>query len=109
MAFDMSLNYAVEKFSDAVGRMAVSRDSLQARLLDAYAHTFIAITPDDVPEDLRGDFESLERDLTKREASAGEGTAAATINAMSDAEARRVIDRIIAMYEDLARRLGTEE
>jgi hypothetical protein len=105
----MSLNehlYALEKFGDAVNRMATSRDSLQGRLLDAYTYTFITITAEDLPESLQPDFESLVHDLTRRPAVASEGTAAATINAMSDDEARRMIGRVVTMLEEIAGHVG---
>ncbi len=106
----MALEIAWEKLSNAVALMAKSTASLQERLESAY-NTFFTISGPSaatrhLPEDLQPEYDAIERELTKVSAQGNEGTLIATLRVMSDDEAKQLIERIVMLYEGVARRFG---
>lgn len=101
----MSLAHACEDFYKAVASMAKSTDSLQERLVRAYTHGLSPTQLEDLPEDIRPSFVELKEAMTSAR-STGEGTVAATTERMSDQEAKRLINKIVEIYEKLAAEEG---
>ena len=56
----MSIAYAWEKFHLAVLTLAGSQGTVQERLADAFAGQLMRLNVNDLPEELRGDFEEME-------------------------------------------------
>ena len=106
---EMSLDYAGEKLYAAVRSMATSTEPLQVRLANAYLFGFHTIGLDvnaDLPPDLRASYREIEKELTKVPAQGNEGTVVATTRIMSDNEARKLIEQIVTLYDDVTQRLG---
>jgi hypothetical protein len=94
---------AWEKFHLAVLGLAVSEDSLQQRIRNAYILHLSLIEHDDVPEGIREEFHSLHETLNRIPAVAGEGSAAASASALDELEAPRVIASIVSMYDRMTK------
>jgi hypothetical protein len=102
----MSLDYAYEKFLNAVLGMAQSRKKLRERIEDAYVYNIIHIRDEDLPDDCLDDLRALKTMVTCRPARhPGEGTVRATTQQMSwqnlDEAARLIVsifDRVSAAY-----------
>lgn len=95
-------HYGWEKLSLAVRAMAESPKSLQERLLNAYIYHVIHVHAENVPRAQEQALEALNRQLTSKPAVGDEGTAAATILAMSDEEARVYIGQIVVLFGEVA-------
>ncbi len=107
----MSLDYAYEKLSVAVISMATSTDSLQKRLANAYVYGFHTIGLDvkaDLTPNLRSLYHEIEKNLTKEPARGDEGSIVATTNVMRDEEAKKLIEQIVYLYEEIAQLIGRE-
>lgn len=107
----MSLDYAYEKLSMAVTSMAISTDSLQNRLANAYIYGFHTIGLDvnaDLPPNLRSLYREIERNLTKVPAQGDEGSVVATTRAMRDEEAKKLIEQIVYLYDEVAQLISRE-
>lgn len=107
----MSLDYAYEKLSVAVTDMATSTDSLQKRLANAYIFGFHTIGLDvnaDLPPNLRSLYREIEKNLTKVPAHGDEGSVVATTNAMSDDEAKKLIEQIAYLCDEVAQLIGRD-
>jgi hypothetical protein len=101
----MSLSYAWEQFYGAVRGLA-SWTPIQKRLRGAYGYHLIHVKVEDLPESIRDDFRQLKAKLTSGKPTAGEGTVAAFCNGLTKKQAKGYADRIIAMYDTVARHLG---
>jgi hypothetical protein len=55
----MSLEYADEKFSDAVRMTATARESIHQRFLDVVRHPISFVRPETLPSPVREEFEFL--------------------------------------------------
>jgi hypothetical protein len=96
------LSYCHEKLSLAVHQMCTSTTSLRDRLAHAVLHDFGHLVEGFFPRELRAQFREIHSELTKVPASNRQGLYMATINNMSAKEAKRLIDKIIALREDAA-------
>jgi len=100
----------VENVAGVAGRFfAASRSlawhtgSLQERLADAYADNLLAVTSDELPEELRAPFRELEEKMNRGDADGDEDPFEAAARAMSDEQARAAIERIVVLYGRLTR------
>jgi hypothetical protein len=103
------LAYPWEKFSNAVYALA-SEGPLQERILAAYMSFHVLTAKDFTDPDLREQFEEIERRLTVVKDDPQKGFVPATLDRMSDAEAREVASLIVEMTFSIAseRRLAAE-
>ena len=105
----MSLNYTWEKLFVAVLSMAKSDSSLQDRLVGAYL-SFHTLRDEDFPEgELRESFQEITHALTWRPARGDEGTVRATTHLMGDQEAGELVEKIVSLYDEVARLHGAED
>jgi hypothetical protein len=88
---------------DAVEVLATHPGSLQARLLLSYqtSLTQVAMSRKTLPDDVRELFEDIARSMSHVEPSGDEGSVAATMRTISNAEARHIIQRIIELLEEV--------
>jgi hypothetical protein len=99
----MSLSYGWEKLHTAVHSLAGSANQSE-RLVNAAAYSLLNINPkNDLPEEMREDFETLIRELTAVEAKGDEGKLRATINSFSEVELNHSIEKIIGLYDSICR------
>jgi len=101
----MSLSYAWEQFYSAVRGLAMW-NPIQERLCGAYVFHLIHVKVEDLPENIRDDFRKLQAELTSGKPTGVEGTVAAFCNGLTDEQAASYADRIIDMYDTVARHLG---
>ena len=105
MCVSGDLGYANEKFAVGVRILATGSGRIRERLLDAYRGQIIqanqgpsgaSLKEPQVPDDLATDIAALHERMT-RSANAGQGTVEATVNAMTDEEARETADWICSL------------
>lgn len=97
------LSYCHEKLSLAVHHMCTSTTSLRDRLAHAVLHDFGGLIEGFFPKELRGQFREIHSELTKVPDANREGLYMAAINNMPAKEAKRLIDKVIVLREDVAR------
>ena len=83
----------------AVYHLATSAAPIQERL-DRAASELLYLRPEELPEDLREEFEDLLRELTAQDDVVGEGNVATT-RRLSDAQAERLARRIFDLYTEI--------
>ena len=89
-------------FFAATRALAAHTGSLQERLAETYADHLLQVVADDLPPDLRPVFRELETRLNAVEASEADDPFRAAAELLTDAEARALIDRIVALFGRLA-------
>jgi hypothetical protein len=101
----MALDYVWEKLYTAVNILATGEGTIQERLGSAYADSLIRLRTDinEIPDEIRGDFEALNKALTREEAKGDEGTIVATVRSMESDEAARHAETILHMFDRVAK------
>jgi hypothetical protein len=89
-------------FFAATRELAGHMGSLQDRLAETYADHLLQVVADDLPPDLRPVFRELETRMNAVEASDADDPFLAAAQLLTDAEARAMIDRIVALFGRLA-------
>lgn len=89
------LSYAAEKFNQAVYSLAIGPERINDRLVSAYGYV-LRLTPDHIPDRLRGRVRDLTNSLTREKAKGDEGTLQATLRVISEDEA---MDAAREIYE----------
>jgi hypothetical protein len=97
----VSLNYIEEKLFAAVQALATDERPVRQRLLHAYRDSVskVGMFAGDLPEEERQLFDSIVATMTKVEPVGEEGSIEATVKAMSEAEATKVIQKIIMLLQ----------
>lgn len=89
--------YVRERLAQAVHALATADGTLPERLFSASLATSTLQPRDFGDPESRADFGAIREMLTRREADANEGRIRATLERMSDAEARAVAERIFEL------------
>ena len=63
--YDSKYQYALEKFTSAIWTLATAPGDVRERLLAVFEGPLFAITPEHLPDDLRKDYEWIEKQITK--------------------------------------------
>ena len=82
--------------------MCTSTASLRDRLAHAVLHDFGGLIAGFFPKELRGQFREVYNELTKVPDTDRKGRYMAAIKSMSAKEAKRLIDKVIGLHEDVA-------
>ena len=98
--------YAWEKGFLAVQGMATSARTIQERVGDAYIYHLVHIREENVSPELFERIEAIGQRLTREKAIGDEGTVAATVAKMSEADAIKIADEIVSIYDEIARGYG---
>jgi hypothetical protein len=98
---NVSLGYIAEKLFAAVEALALDTRPLRERLYHAHADwvSRVRLHADHLPEPERKLLDSIESALTRVKPTGQEGSLLATVRAMSDEEAARVIERIVMLLQ----------
>lgn len=104
-----SLEHVWDRFFVAVSTLATGPGSIQQRLADAYIHGLIRLKPEDLPTELQGEFRAVVDALTREEPKRSEGPILARTRAMSADEAGRLAEKILVIYDGIARRDPSDE
>ena len=80
--------------------------ALKQRLTDAFTHHLLDLSPNEMPGELRPDFESLRQCMTRVRPVPGESAVAATVRKMSVGEADGCAARIITLLDSLHRTMA---
>jgi len=84
----MTIQYAQEKFHQAINTLATNPGRIQERVIDAWIYGLIHIEPErDLPKEVLEEFLDRKKEITKGSAAEGEGLIASTVNGMSEDEA----------------------
>jgi hypothetical protein len=90
---------ASEKFYLAVNLLASSRLPIKQRLIEAFRDQLSSLQLDQLPEDVRDEFELVFNHVTKEPDRTGNiGTIAATINTFSEEEASEIASKVVSMF-----------
>lgn len=95
------INYCVAKISEAILEMATSTEGLQARLTKAMLRDINSLHIEDFPLHLIPQFRYIQALTTRADAAGDEEALRATIGKMSDDEARNLIEKIVALFDDV--------
>ena len=102
------LNYGFEKFGRAVHDLAASSASIKERLRDATYHLGV-LREENVPEEMRDEFNDLYARITSGIPQHGEGTLIATVNQITDNESVAIAGDIVSFNADLIGAVGIGE
>jgi hypothetical protein len=105
----MSLSYAWEKSYDAVHHLATSEGDLRKRLISVFLNDIMHIRAEELPEDIRTEFEKLMADAASEEPVGQEGLIDATISRFSADEASRMAERVVNFYTSVVERRTLEK
>jgi hypothetical protein len=89
-------------FFAATRALACDTGSLQERLADTYADHLLQVVAHDLPADLQPLFRELEMSMSPLDVSDADDPFRAATQRMSDAEARELIERVVALFARLA-------
>jgi hypothetical protein len=94
----MTLDYAWEKFYNAVRTLAITDSDLKSRLTAAAVNQLMQVTPEeDLPENLRGEFNHILEELTTQ------GGIPETIAYMTKIEASNVAEEVLSLYDKIVK------
>jgi hypothetical protein len=107
----MSLDYIAEKLFGAVEALALDTRPLRERLYLAYIESVskIRLFADNLPEEERKLFDSINAGMTAVQAIGDEGSIAATVRVMSDADAAKWIRKIILLLQGVTWELSVRQ
>jgi hypothetical protein len=94
--------HLARQFFDAARALAFHRGTLQERLADAYADHLLAVSVHDLPVELQAPFRELEQRMNTDSDMPDVDPIAAAASQLSDAEAKALIERILALYGRVA-------
>lgn len=77
--------------------------AMKQRLTDAFTRYLLDLSPQEMPGELRTDFEALLQSMTRVRPQQGESAVAATVRKMSIGEADACAARIVALLDTLHR------
>jgi hypothetical protein len=77
--------------------------ALKQRLTDAFTRHLLDLPPEEIPGELRQDFEALRQSMTRVRPQGGECAVVATVRKMSIGEADACAARIVALLDALHR------
>ena len=101
MAIATNVQYASEKFSQAVYYLAVGEGDVRSRLRNAYQE-FHTVRGDELPAELRPCFEWICHELTKRpEKFPGQGRLDATLARIRNSTGSKIAKRIYDFHEQI--------
>ncbi|NOY16786.1 MAG: hypothetical protein GXP23_07645 [Gammaproteobacteria bacterium] len=103
----MSSDYGWEKLHVAVHSLCGS-GSQPERLVNAVTSSLIHITPEnDIPKDIRQEFEEFMKEMTSVPAESDEGTIQATVNKMDEIALSNAVEKIISFYDSVCRQMDS--
>ena len=94
--------HLARQFFEAARTLAFHRGTLQERLTDAYADHLLAVSVHDLPPDLQAPFAELEQRMNAQSDVQDLDPIASAASQLTDAEARSLIERILALYGRVA-------
>src|SRR5690606_12317929 len=84
--------------------LRLSQDGpIKDRLIDAYDSHLASVEPEDLPEDLRGDFDALCAAMHREPPQARESAVRASVRKMSVMEAREYAAMVVRLFAGMAR------
>ena len=106
----MSLRDTSKTLYLAVRTLASSNESIQERLYFAYTGGLNALyLLNDFPKEFREEFDEIHQKLTEVQPTSNEGSVKATTTKMSEEEARKIAEKIVDLYDEIAQKLGAME
>ena len=93
-------NYAYVNFCDAIDKMAIYPGTIRDRLLIAYDQ-FSPVTINDIPEELKDDYNWIIEKLTKKDPVFDEGSVRATLYGMRTKTAVKIAEKILLIINSL--------
>lgn len=95
----MKYSYTYEKFTLALNGMAMSPETLQNRIADAYLYHLMHVKVEELPDDICYRFENVKEKLTSVDPVGNEGRVKASVAQMSTDEAIEMAREIIYMAD----------
>jgi len=94
--------YGWEKLNEAIGTLT-GPDSQKQRLAQAIASLSLIRPEQNLPPEMRAEFEQFMKELNSRLAQADEGTIQATVQGLDELQVRDAIDEMISFYDRICR------
>jgi hypothetical protein len=94
------LFYGYEKFGNAVHELAASSKPIKERLRNATYHLGV-LREENIPEEMRDEFNGLYERITSGRPQNREGTLTATVNQITDDEAVEIASDIVSLNNRL--------
>ncbi|MDR6871145.1 hypothetical protein J2Y55_002153 [Bosea sp. BE125] len=95
----MQISYAREKLHSAVTGMAVSANSIERRVCDAYIYDLIHIRPAGLPPEMSAELTEIAAVMSTRQAFGDKGGAWASCSKLSDDDDCDVARKIVDLWE----------
>lgn len=97
--------YGWEKLHLAIHSLS-GTSTQKERLVNAIAYNLIHITPEnDLPPELRDEFEQFMEDIISVQAEGDEGNVRATVDSLDEISTHRAIEKIIGFYDTVCRHM----
>ena len=93
------MSYAWYKFHKAVRSLAFASSQKKAWLASDYVSRILMLQPEDLPREIQAEFRRFQRDMTACPAGGVTASQRATVKAMNEAEAIKMILRLIRMHD----------
>lgn len=92
------MSYALYKFNKAIVSLPETKVRKREWLASNYMYHLIHLQDTDIPLEIKREFLEFKRDLTKVHAQGVDSSLQATVSKMNDAEAGKMIERVVRMY-----------
>jgi hypothetical protein len=103
------IDHVWERLFLAVLAMAQGEGSAKDRLIGACIGPFTVLRPEELaslPTSIREEFEAIRQRITRVEPTDDEGSIAASIHAMDAHEVRSLVERLVTLFDSVARHVG---
>jgi hypothetical protein len=97
---------AIHLVEQAVRLLVVGEEDVKVRLMNAYTHELVYVSPENVPEDLSALLKSIGERLTKEPRYQGQSTVESALYRMRRATAAKIANDIFELYLALSRRVA---
>jgi len=97
----MGIDYASENLSNAVLYCMRSTESLQERLHGCHSIFHVLSQKGHLPPELQERFDAMIHAWTKTPDTTGKGTVYASTSKMNDSEARKWLEEIFSLYDEV--------
>ena len=92
---DKSIEKIAENFDATIKIIATSTKSLQERIIEACQYHLLLVDENDLPDNIREDFQKLKKELTSAKPEGSEEAVSATVMGFDGPKAAGIIDEII--------------
>jgi hypothetical protein len=104
----MFLSLIWQQLHLAVRALATDQGEINERLTSAYLTQLMELKSEDLPDDMKDDFEAIYDEITRVKLDGEEESIIATINGMEPEDASRIAHQIFALFDVATRKYFVE-